>query len=167
MQNAKRYSARRVLRRNSRRNFRRGPHSTRFFRHVTPVPLAFWTRRKFFDAPDSPRFFRHATKKARAIGAHRKIFDATDTPRTFRRVTKSARCIRALRKFRVHCDKPRQTATNQPCDCVSEAWCDLDAILMRRYVMKNIILKVYQKLKSHKNTCFRRKISTKVQLKFN
>ena len=39
------------------------------------------------------------------------------------------------------------------------SWCDLDAILMRCYVMKNIILRVYQKLKSHKNTCFRRKIA--------
>ena len=94
VQNAKRYSVLPRLRRNSRRNFRPGLHTPRFFRHVTPVPLAFWTRRKFFDTPDSPRFFRRATKKARAIGAHRKIFDVPDTPRPFRRVTKSARCIR-------------------------------------------------------------------------
>ena len=45
------------------------------------------------------------------------------------------------------------------------SWCDLDAILMRCYIMKNIILKVYQKLKSHKNTCFRRKISRSLRKK--
>ena len=49
------------------------------------------------------------------------------------------------------------------------SWCDLDAILMRSWcdldAMKNIILRVYQKLKSHKNTCFRRKIACSLRKK--
>ena len=44
-------------------------------------------------------------------------------------------------------------------------WCDVDAMLMRCYVMKNIILRVYQKLKRHKNTCFRRKIARSLRKK--